>query len=98
MPENTSSQKLVLEKLRSSGAINFDKIGEAVTAITPQVFDPGTEADDYIATGYTSVIKVWQTGLTMDELARPAELNEMVARANQLAADVQRVAGQGRVR
>lgn len=98
MPENIKTQMQVLESLRTSGAVDFAKIGDAVTAIAPQVFDGGTVADDYIATGYTSVIKVYKTGAGLAELANPEVLQDMVSRANQLAADVQRVAGQGRVR
>lgn len=98
MPEVTKPQLEVLQALRTSGAVDFEKIGGAVTELAPKLFDPGTVADDYIATGYSSVIKVWKTGMSLEELAQPVELQEMATRANQLAADVQRVAGQGRIR
>ncbi|SDY34787.1 hypothetical protein [Tessaracoccus flavus] len=98
MPDVSKAQMEVLEKLRSSGAVDFEKIGGAVTELAPKLFDPGTVADDYIATGYSSVIHVWKTGMALEELGRPAELQEMADRATKLAEDVQRVAGPGRIR
>lgn len=48
--------------IRDSGLINFDQLGKVVSQVAPALFDPGVVADDYIASGYSSVIKVWKTG------------------------------------
>lgn len=99
MPEGISNQQSqVLKKLRDSGAIDFDKMGAVVTEVTPHLFDPGVVADDYIATGYSSVIKVWQTGMTTKTLGDDVQLQDMARQANDLATNVQRIAAQGRTR
>jgi hypothetical protein len=52
----------LIRSIRDSGLINFDQLGKLVARVTPELFDPGVVADDYIASCYSSVIKVWKTG------------------------------------
>lgn len=74
-----SDQHLALMKtVRDSGAIDFAKLGQVVTDVTPQLFNPDIAADNYIATGYSDVVKVWKTSITdVNQLANPAELQQM---------------------
>lgn len=58
----TETELALMKTVRDSGVINYDQLGRLVATVTPQLFDPGVVADDYIATGYSSVIKVWKTG------------------------------------
>lgn len=67
-----SARELELMKtVRDSGVVNFEQLGKLVAKVTPELFDPGVVADDYIASGYSSVIKIWKTGsgLTLDNIA-----------------------------
>lgn len=56
-------QLKMIKELRDSGAVDFDRLGKLVAKVTPQVFDPSLVATDYVASAYTSVIKIWETGI-----------------------------------
>lgn len=56
----SDTEMTLMKTVRDSGVINYDQLGRLVATVTPQLFDPGVVADDYIATGYSSVIKVYK--------------------------------------
>jgi hypothetical protein len=61
----------LMRSIRDSSVVDFDQLGKLVARVTPELFDPGVVADDYIATGYTSVVHVWKTGsgASLEEIA-----------------------------
>ena len=68
----------IVNTIKDSGVINFDQLGKLVAKVGPALFDPGVVADDYIASGYSSVIKVWKTGNVLPGLENVAALKGMV--------------------
>ncbi|GAB3190385.1 hypothetical protein [Nesterenkonia suensis] len=88
MPENTprragAKELEVLQALRKNGAVNFERIGEMVKDMPDTVLDPDVVSGDYIATGYSSVIHVWKTGieqLGLDEAADVRDLSDRLRR------------------
>ena len=67
----------LIKTVRDSGVINFDQLGKLVAKVTPDLFDPGVAADDYIATGYSSVIKIWKmmTAPQLDQVEALRKIN-----------------------
>ena len=59
----SSREMELIKSVRDSGIVNFEQLGKLVAKVTPELFDPGVVADDYIASGYSSVIKIWKTGM-----------------------------------
>jgi len=69
MSNQFSDQHMALmNTVKNSGAIDFKKLGDLVTQVTPQLFDPSIAADNYIASGYSDVVKVWKQR-TLDQSA-----------------------------
>lgn len=67
----------IVNSIRDSGVINFDQLGKVVAQVAPALFDPGIAADDYIATGYSSVIRIWKTGIDFGGLEAMVALKNM---------------------
>ena len=67
----SAKERELMTQIRDSGVVNFDQLGKLVSKVTPELFNPGVVADDYIASGYSSVIKIWKTGMpgTLDNIA-----------------------------
>ncbi len=73
----------VLQTLRKTGAVDFDRVAEMVKNMPESVLSPGTVADDYIVTGYTSVLKIWNTGIAaqgLEDLGKIRDLNDRFQR------------------
>ena len=73
----------VLQNLRKSGAVDFDRVAEMVKNMPESVLSPGTVADDYIVSGYTSVLKIWSTGLAeqgLEDVGKIRDLNDRFQR------------------
>jgi len=85
MPDIPDRHLELMKAVRDSGAVDFSKLGQVVSDVVPQLFDPSIVADNYIATGYTDVVKVWKTDLTSIGLAGRAELQQMGQVANPAA-------------
>lgn len=68
----SDKEMMLVRSVVDSGVVNFEQLGKLVSKITPDLFDPGVAADDYIATGYSSVIKIWKT-------SAPAGLDQIEA-------------------
>lgn len=67
----SARERDMITMIRDSGVVNFDQLGKLVAKVTPELFNPGIVADDYIASGYSSVIKIWKTGFggVLDKVA-----------------------------
>jgi hypothetical protein len=70
----------LMTNIKNSGAIDFTKLGDVVTQVTPQLFDGDIAADDYIAKGYSSVVQIWKVGVPSDGLDQVAQLQNIAAR------------------
>jgi len=77
MPFSDKHMEL-LNAVKDSGAIDFDKMGQVATEITPQLFDPQVAAGDYIASGYSSVVKVWKQMEDIQGIEQIAQLQQML--------------------
>lgn len=82
MPNIPDRHMQLMKSVRDSGAIDFTKLGQVVTDVAPHLFDPNVVADNYIASGYSDVIKVWKTDLQTPGLATKAELQQLGQAAN----------------
>lgn len=78
MPEYSDKHLKLMKDVTTSGLVDFQKLGQVVADVTPQLFDPGVVADNYIASGYSDVVKVWKTDLTSLGLDHAARIQDMV--------------------
>lgn len=81
-PTLSAQQVKMINMVRDSGAVDFDRLGKLVAKAGTQVFDPGMVATDYIASAYTSIIKVWETGAlgSLEQINTLKEVAPVVAR------------------
>ncbi|MCK9894184.1 hypothetical protein [Frankia sp. AgB32] len=77
MPEMSETHRELLLRVKESGAIDFEKLGQVVTEVTPQLFDPGVIADDYVASAYSSVAKVWKMDVLHTALEQIGSLQKI---------------------
>lgn len=71
----SDSDRELLKILRESNAINFDKIGDLVARVTPEIFSGRAKAGDYIITVYESFLHVFKLGIR-NRLDTIAQLRE----------------------
>jgi hypothetical protein len=77
MPDINDRHLELMRSIRDSGAVDFNKLGQVVSDVAPQLFDPNIVADNYIATGYSDVVKVWKTDVASLGLADRVQLQQM---------------------
>lgn len=77
MPENTERHQQLMKAVRDSGAIDFTKLGQVVSDVAPQLFDPNVAADNYVIKAVTDIIRIWKLDLTALGLGDVAELQQM---------------------
>lgn len=85
MPEDKRAAKSreFLQQLQKTGAVDFDRVGEVVKQVGPQLFDPGLAASDYIAKGYESVIHVWEirpTELGLEQVSKIRDVTNRITK------------------
>lgn len=70
-----------LKRLETTGAVDFNQVGELVKQVSPQLFDPGLAQSDYIAKGYESVIHIWEirpADIGLDQVAKLRDVTQQV--------------------
>ena len=78
MPDLPEQHLELMKTVRDSGAVDFAKLGAIVSEVAPKLFDPNIALDNYIATGYSDVVKVWKTDISATlGLADKVQLQQM---------------------
>lgn len=80
MPEPISAKhRELMNTVMRSGAVDFEKMGAIVSEVMPKLFDPGVVMDNYIASGYSDVVKIWKMSiedLGLEQVSRLKEIGQ----------------------
>lgn len=77
MPENSERHQELMKAVRDSGAVDFARLGQVVSDVAPQLFDPSVAADNCVVKAVTDIIRIWKLDLVSLGLAEKVELQQM---------------------
>ena len=75
----SAKHRELMNTVMKSGAVDFEKLGAIVSEVMPQLFDPSVVMDNYIASGYSDIVKVWKMSiedLGLEQVSRLKEIGQ----------------------